>query len=1254
MLYEPSYLLDQDPEKPDESLMCKFNTRATGSAAWLLPALFSISFHAAAQSVPTGFNDAVVVSGFTAPVGFTFDANDRMYVWEKQGRVWIVENGVRLPQPLVDISAEVGNWRDHGCLGFALDPDFNTNGHIYLLYAVDRHHLMHHGTPTYSAGASEYYSATIMRVTRYTATAPNFNSVDPASRHILIGETRRTGIPLLHESHSTGSLVFGSDGTLMITAGDAASYMSVDVGNDPQTYFSQALIDSVITPEENVGSMRSQLVNSMNGKMLRIDPATGDGVPSNPYYMASQPRSPASRVWALGLRNPYRFTKRPATGSTDPAAGDPGVFIVGDVGWDRFEEMNVCYTGGMNFGWPLFEGMDESDAYVNARTQNLTAPNPLYGQSACSKRYFDFQDLLVQETLSHPVGLPNPCDPAVMIPPNVPTFTHDRPVIDWRHGFQSRCSAFNGNLAVSYDLDDPSSPVTGPRFGGNAAVGGTFIAGVGWPAGYQGSYFQADYAGAWIRRVVMNAQHRPVQVHNFGTNMGAIVFVKEGPDGALWYVRYENGQIRKVSPLGITNLPPVALAEQDLLHGPSPLTVQFTGSNSTDPENGPLTYFWDFGDGVTSTAADPSHTFTVPGGAPAVFTVTLTVRDDQNQPHAATIQVNVNNTPPAVAITSFPDGQPYPVGVDTTFALVAAVSDAEHDLSELTFAWQTVLHHNNHIHSEPMDHAMSSFTVISGVGCYGEEFHYVVHLTVTDPGGLSTTVEHQLVPDCARIAPTAVVLASTHAALPPVQVTFDGGQSVDNGTITAYAWDFGDGTTDVGPLVTKTFTENGDHQITLTVTDNDGLSASTTTVFRAYNMDPPQCVGALGSVLREYWTNIPGGNIASLINVPNYPDAPNGTTYPTSLRGPVNFGNNYGTRMRGYIIPPTTGSYVFNVTSDDASVFYLSPNADPAHSSPICEVPGWTEDVEFNKYPEQQSASMHLEAGKYYYFEFLHKEASGGDHMTVRWTRPGQPALTVVAGQYLARWVDCGPSVKLRMALDGPYDPLTGLMADDLRAMALLPLQEPYTGLGFTQVGGGGGETMPAAMLEVTGKNAVVDWVLVEVRDKTDPTQVLATRAALLQRDGDVVGVDGYDRLVFSLPKDSYHIAVHHRNHLAVMSGAQVPMNSAAAHLDLIRSSTAVYGSEARKRVAADKWVLWSGNAHNDARVKYTGSNNDRDAILLKLGSTVPTLILPGYHVEDVNMDGKVRFTGAGNDRDHILQTIGGIDPVSFRERQLP
>lgn len=1206
------------------------------------------------QTVPAGFADVVVASGFSEPVGFTFDANGRMYVWEKSGKVWIVQNGVTLPTPLIDLSEEVGNWRDHGCLGFALDPNFLTNGRIYLLYTVDRNYLMNKGQPGYNPAADQYYSATIMRCTRYTAIGPNFNSVDLNSRLVLIGETKKTGIPLLYESHSTGSLVFGNDGTLMLTAGDGASYNTADIGNEPQTYYLQALADSIITPKENVGAMRAQMVNSLSGKMMRIDPQTGNGVPSNPFYNASAPRSAASRVWALGLRNPFRFTRRPGTGSTNPADGNPGVFYIGDVGWSTFEEMNVCYAGGMNFGWPIFEGMENNGPYLNARAANQDAPNPLYGQGSCTKPFFDFQDLLVQETLTHPVGLPNPCDPGTMIPPNIHTFTNDRPVLDWVHGNESRCGAFNGNTAVVFDLDDPNSPVPGPRFGGNASVGGTFIAGVGWPAGYQGSYFHADYGGAWIRRVVMNADNKPVQVYNFATNMGAVVFVSEGPDGALWYVRYETGQIRKVAPLGITNLAPVAVALQDTLYGATPLTVHFTGSGSTDPEGGPLTYLWNFGDAGTSTAADPTHVFVAPAGVPTVFTVTLTVYDNQNQPNSTTLKVNVNNTPPHVAISSFPDGQLYPVGVDTTISLEAVVSDAESPVAQLSFAWQTVLHHNNHVHSEPIDHTATTSTVISGVGCYEDNFSYVVKLTVTDPGGLSTTVVNHLYPNCAVIAPTAVIAASAYQGLSPLVSMLDGGQSVDNGTIVSYHWDFGDGTTADGQTVAKTFTETGDYQVGLTVMDNDGLSNTVVKVFTVYTLSPPQCVGAAGSILREYWTNIPGSTISDLINSPNYPDSPSGTTYPTSIRGPVNFANNYGTRMRGYIIAPTTGNYTFNATSDDASVFYLSLNADPALKQPICSVPGWTNDTEYTKYPGQQSGNISLVAGRYYYFEFLQKEGSGGDHMTVRWTRPGNSTLTVVDGAYLARYVDCPPSLKIRLALDGPYDASNGMMDDNLRAMGVVPLQEPYTALGYAQAGGGGGETTTQATLNVTGKNAVVDWVLVELRSKANSSVLIATQCALLQRDGDIVGADGYTKLVFNVPADMYYMAVRHRNHLGVMTGTQVVLGKTTATVDFTAPGFWVNGTAPRKAFSNGKMGLWAGNSVNDGRLKFTGSNNDRDPILATVGGSMPTATVPGYHVEDANMDGFVRYTGAKNDRDLLLMNVGGMSPNAVRVEQLP
>ena len=285
--------------------------------------------------------DEVFVGGWNQATGLTFDENGRMYVYEKSGKVWVVENGNKLSTPLIDISEEVGNWRDFGLVGFALDPNFLNNGYIYLLYIVDRHHLLNFGTPSYDPSTNAYFEATIGRITRYTARAStNFTTVDYNSRRVLFGESVDTGMPSLHQSHGVGDLVFGTDGTLLACLGDGASYGSVDEGSAGETYYSTALSDNIIRPDENVGAYRCQMANSFNGKIIRIDPSTGDGLPSNPFYNASNPRSPQSRTYALGVRNPYRMCLRPETGSHQASDGDPGTFYFGDVGWGTHEELN--------------------------------------------------------------------------------------------------------------------------------------------------------------------------------------------------------------------------------------------------------------------------------------------------------------------------------------------------------------------------------------------------------------------------------------------------------------------------------------------------------------------------------------------------------------------------------------------------------------------------------------------------------------------------------------------------------------------------------------------------------------------------------------------------------------------------------------------------------------------------------------------------------------------------------------------------
>jgi hypothetical protein len=226
-------------------------------------------------------------------------------------------------------------------------------------------------------------------------------------------------------------------------------------------------------------------------------------------------------------------------------------------------------------------------------------------------------------------------------------------------------------------------------------------------------------------------------------------------------------------------------------------------------------------------------------------------------------------------------------------------------------------------------------------------------------------------------------------------------------------------------------------------------------------------------------------------------------------------------------------------------------------------------------------------------------------------------------------------------------------MNDALRVAGLVPTEEPYTTLGFDHVGEGGGESISPAVLAVAGSNAIVDWVFVEVRDNVLNNLVLNSRCALVQRDGDVVDVDGVSPLSMDLAPGNYYIVVRHRNHLGAMTANTVSLSSATALVDFTSTSVTNYGTEGQKVVAGRK-VLWAGNSFHDGLLKYTGATNDRDPILVRIGGTAPTNTVPGYYPEDVTMDGTVKYTGALNDRDPILVNIGGVVPTQVRFEQLP
>jgi hypothetical protein len=238
-------------------------------------------------------------------------------------------------------------------------------------------------------------------------------------------------------------------------------------------------------------------------------------------------------------------------------------------------------------------------------------------------------------------------------------------------------------------------------------------------------------------------------------------------------------------------------------------------------------------------------------------------------------------------------------------------------------------------------------------------------------------------------------------------------------------------------------------------------------------------------------------------------------------------------------------------------------------------------------------------------------------------------------------------------ALAGPFVQATGLMGDGLRAASLIPLTEPYTGAGFTITGYQSVRTIPQSVLNVSGNNAIVDWVWVELRDATTPTTVRAARPALLQRDGDVVELDGTRPVAMGITNGSYKVVLRHRNHLGVMTANNITLSGATTTVDLKLSSTAAYGTEARQDVGGTQ-VLWSGNVTPGNTVKYTGSGNDRDPIIAFVGGSTPNNSVAGYRAEDVNLDGLVRYTGSANDRDPILVNVGSTLPTNTRVEQLP
>jgi glucose/arabinose dehydrogenase/chitodextrinase len=301
-----------------------------------------------------------------------------------------------------------------------------------------------------------------------------------------------------------------------------------------------------------------------------------------------------------------------------------------------------------------------------------------------------------------------------------------------------------------------ATPCTSPLYfyphnGRDASITGGFVyRGSQFPSAYQGSYFFADYTQNWIRRLTLDAAGNLTGVFNFEPADGSvdgpygdIVYLTEGPDGALYYVdlgysdiggTFGVSKIRRIRYLA-SNQAPVAAASASPTSGPAPLTVSFSSAGSMDPEGLPLTYDWTFGDTTTSAAANPVHVYTQAGQ----YTARLAVSDGVNTTLSTPLTIAVGS-PPTATVDSPLDGALFRAGDVIPFSGNGTDPD-DGLLPASAFTWNIDFLHEGHVHPGiPQTGVKSgSFTIPTSGHDFSGNTRYRVALTVADSSGLTST-----------------------------------------------------------------------------------------------------------------------------------------------------------------------------------------------------------------------------------------------------------------------------------------------------------------------------------------------------------------------------------------------------------------------------------------------------------------------------------------------------------------------------------
>ena len=282
----------------------------------------------------------VQASGFAQPVAFVQDPADRatFFVVQQNGHVRVLRGASVLSQDFLDVSASIVAGGEQGLLGLAFPPDAAGNRRLFV---------------NFTNRAGDTVVARFLR-------SPDAAVADPSTRFDLRwnGAGGPAFIAQPFANHNGGNLAFGPDRFLYIGLGDGGA------GGDPGN--------------------RAQNPQELLGKMLRIDVSVPDSdsigyrVPPDTPFAAGGPVIARPEIWAFGLRNPWRY------GFDDPARGGSGALVIGDVGQDAWEEIDVepRGRGGRNYGWPLREGRHDYDRNRRAAFGPLVEPIHDYGHDA--------------------------------------------------------------------------------------------------------------------------------------------------------------------------------------------------------------------------------------------------------------------------------------------------------------------------------------------------------------------------------------------------------------------------------------------------------------------------------------------------------------------------------------------------------------------------------------------------------------------------------------------------------------------------------------------------------------------------------------------------------------------------------------------------------------------------------------------------------------------------------------------------------